>query len=196
MPNETLTEQESLAIIQQMIAMAKKEQQDDGKSWIIWGWLLFSVSILTVINLHLHLVSTFFFWNIFSVITIVLFVLRYFKRPKKVKTYTCDLYDKLNIGFLILICFVIVAMNANAVSVLAGFAILMSAYGFWALIYGAVINFMPSIIGAFVTWIFAFAALFVKSFEWVMVLHAAAVLAGYIVPGHLANIEFRKTAVQ
>jgi len=27
---------------------------------------------------------------------------------------------------------------------------------------------------------------------WTMILHAGAVLAGYIIPGHIANIEFNK----
>jgi len=34
--------------------------------------------------------------------------------------------------------------------------------------------------------------LFVKTFEWVMILHALAVLIGYIIPGHIANKEFKK----
>jgi hypothetical protein len=71
-----------------------------------------------------------------------------------------------------------------------GFGLLLGLYGFWILIYGAVLNFKPSIIGAFITWAFAFASLFVKSFEHTMLLHAIAVLAGYIIPGHIAYKEF------
>jgi hypothetical protein len=60
------------------------------------------------------------------------------------------------------------------------------------LIYGAVLNFKPSIIGAYITWAFAFASLFVDRFDYTMLLHAAAVLCGYIIPGHIANREFNK----
>jgi hypothetical protein len=73
-----------------------------------------------------------------------------------------------------------------------GFALLLGLYGFWILVYGAVLNFKPSIIGAYITWAFAFGSLFVDRFEYTMLLHAAAVLAGYIIPGHLAFREFRK----
>jgi hypothetical protein len=35
-------------------------------------------------------------------------------------------------------------------------------------------------------------ALFAQDFEKVMWLQALAVLAGYLIPGHLANYQFRK----
>jgi hypothetical protein len=196
METKQITEQESLLIIQQMIDTAKNEQKDDGKGWIVWGWGLFIASMLTLINLRLHLVSTFFFWNVSGVLTLVLTKFVFFKKHPKVKTYTSDLFDKLNIGFLISLVFIIVAINVRAVTPVAGFAVLISLYGFWILIYSAVLNFRPSLIGAFITWGLGFAALFVKTFDWIMLLHAAAVLAGYIIPGHIANREFKKVAAK
>ena len=56
-----LSEQESLLIIQQMIQTAKQEQKDDGKGWILWGWLLFAVSVFTFINLKTQWFSNYFF---------------------------------------------------------------------------------------------------------------------------------------
>jgi hypothetical protein len=75
-----------------------------------------------------------------------------------------------------------------------GFALLLGLYGFWILIYGTALNFRPLLIGAYVTWGFAFASLFVKEnqFEVVMILHALAVLSGYIIPGYIANNKFKK----
>jgi hypothetical protein len=120
-------------------------------------------------------------------------VIRYFagKNKTKVKTYTKDLFEKLNIGFFISLMLIIFSMNLG-VDPKKGYALLLSLYGFWILIYGAVLNFKPSIIGAYITWGFAFASLFVKTFELTMILHACAVLCGYIIPGHIANREFRK----
>jgi hypothetical protein len=43
-----------------------------------------------------------------------------------------------------------------------------------------------------VPWVFGIVALFANDFELVMWMQAAAVLAGYIIPGHLANREFKK----
>lgn len=198
MEERRISEQESLLIIQQMIHTAKAEQKDDGKGWIIWGWLLFCASFFTFLNLKFNWVSTFFFWNAFGVLTMLLIsyeIVRFnlLKRKEKVRTYTKDLFEKLNIGFFFSLMLIILSMNLG-VSPLKGFGLLLGLYGFWILIYGAVLNFKPSIIGAYITWVFAFATLFVKEFEWTMLLHAAAVLCGYIIPGHIANREFNKEA--
>ena len=196
MQEEKMTEQESFLIIQQMIQTAKLEQKDDGKGWIIWGWLIFLASIFTYLNVQFNWLSTFFFWNVFGFATLILLGYQIIKTiagkgNEKVKTYTKDLFKKLNIGFTISLFLIIFSMNLG-VHPIKGFALLLGLYGFWILIYGAVLNFKPSIIGAYIVWAFAFASLFVDRFEWTMLLHAGAVLCGYIIPGHIAYREFNK----
>ncbi|MDB5197142.1 MAG: hypothetical protein JWP88_1513 [Flaviaesturariibacter sp.] len=198
MEEKELTTADSLRLIQQMIYTAKQEQKDDGKGWIIWGWLLFLASVFTYINLHTFWVDAFFFWNLFGAFSFVLLgwsiVKKYIlKKRKPVRTYTHDLYQKLNTGFSISLLLIILAMNID-IHPTMGFALLLGLYGFWILIYGAVLNFRPSLIGAYITWAAAFASLFLKrdQFEYTMLLHAFAVLCGYIIPGHIANREFNK----
>lgn len=209
---EPLSGQDSLLIIQQMIDAAKHEQKDDGKGWIIWGWLLFVASIGTVVNLQYQWVSTFFFWNAFGLFVILLGIYKAFinfvvKRKEKVKTYTKDIFNKLNIGYFVSLMFIIISMNIG-VDPVKGFPLVMNLYGFWILIYGALLNFKPSIYGALATWIIAFIALFIPNlvtgtndhgvthFSWVMILHAAGVLIGYIIPGHMAKHEFDKVTAR
>ena len=191
-----LSGQESLSIIQQMIATAKQEQKDDGKGWIVWGWAIFAASLLTIVNQRMDWFSTFFFWNIFGLLTLVLMtyeIIRDFflKKKERVKTYTQVIYQKLNIGFFVCLMFIIVSMNVG-VGPMKGFSLLLALYGFWILIYAALLDFRPSLIGAFITWACGMASLFATTFEWVMILHAIAVLCGYIIPGHIANREFNK----
>lgn len=195
-----MNEHDSLRIIQQMIDTAKQEQKDNGRGWIIWGWMLFTVSVLTVLNMHFNwLDNMFIFWNIFGIITILFGlyeVLSFFfiKKTRRVKTYTKEIFEKLNTGFFICLMFIIVSMNIGGVHVAKGFALLMNLYGFWILIYGTVLSFKPSIGGAYITWVLAFAALFTSSFTNVMLLHAGAVLCGYIIPGHIAHKRFKEEA--
>lgn len=214
MEEKRLDERESLQLIQQMISMAKKEQKDDGRGWIIWGWLLFAASMLTVANLHFRWFNTFFFWDMFGGFTLLIFIYElvttsFFKKSKRVKTYTGDLFTRLNAGFFICLMFIIVAINVGS-AVLSknyklindgsdgmpfvniGFALLISLYAFWILIYGTALNFKPSIIGAYCTWAIGIVALFAQDFQKVMLLQALAVLVGYIIPGHMANHEFKK----
>jgi hypothetical protein len=209
MEEKQLDEKESLHLIQQMITMAKKEQQDDGWGWILWGWMILLASLLTVANLRFHWFQTFFFWNLFGAFTALFFLYELsrnflFKRRKKVKTYTGDLFSRLDAGFFIALMFIIICINVGTRVVVRrfgvfdptiiniGFALLINLYAFWILIYGTALNFKPSIIGAYCTWAVGFAALFANDFEKVMWLHALAALIGYIIPGIIANRAFKK----
>ncbi|HET9824286.1 MAG TPA: hypothetical protein VFP87_03065, partial [Chitinophagaceae bacterium] len=156
MNEENLTERESLRIIQEMIQTAKQEQKDDGRGWIVWGWTLFIVSILTFFNIQFDWFNTGFFWNAFGGLVGVYFVYQLLKsflvkKPERVKTYTKDTFDKLNVGFFIFLILIIVSINVG-VPPGKGFMLLIGLYGFWILIYGTALNFKPSIIGAYVTW--------------------------------------------
>ncbi len=198
MDNEKeLTGQQSLLIIQQMIHTAKEEQKDDGMGWIVWGWMLFLASALTVINIHLKLVQTYFFWNTFGIATIVMLIVSTIRNNQKkisrVTTYTKEVFNKLNIGFTITLMVIIVAINVS-IGPISGFALLTALYGFWVLIYGALFNFKPSIFASYFVWVLALAGLFVQSFEWVMIFHGLAVFIGYIIPGHIAYREFAKAS--
>lgn len=198
MEEKNITGHESLEIINQMIQAAKNEQKDNGMGWILWGWYLFFACVFTLINSYLGWVQTFFFWNVFGALTLLLLLYElylYFsgKRRKRVKTYTNDLFQKLNTGFFISLMLIIFSINVG-VPPTKGFALLLGLYGFWILIYGAVMNFRPSIIGAYITWGFAFGSLFVDDFRITMLLHALAVLCGYIIPGHIAYKEFTKSS--
>jgi len=194
METKQMTSEESLLIIQQMISTAKNEQKDDGKGWIVWGWLLLAASLFSFINLKIKWVDPYFFWNVLGVATIVLSRFVFFKKGQQVKTYTSDLFKKLNVGFFISLVFIVVGINVNTITPVAGFALLISLYGFWALIYGTALNFRPSVVAAFVTWALGFAALFVKTFDWAMIIHAAAALVGFIIPGHIAGRQFKQAA--
>ena len=194
-------ERQSFMIIQQMINTAKEEQKDDGKSWIIWGWMLFIASIATIINMEFGTWKTFIFWDAFGIFTILFTIYQFWASARgnkrvRVKTFTQEIFRKLNAGFFISLVFIIIAMNIG-INPKIGFPLLMDLYGFWILIYGTVLNFKPSMIGAFAMWFLAFVALFfAKSFQVTMALHAAGVLVGYIIPGHIANTEFKKVAAR
>lgn len=144
------------------------------------------------------LVFFFFLWNLFGIFTLIAFSVEFFKslfveKKQRVKTYTSELFKKLNIGFFICLMSVILAMNIG-ISPVKGFPLLMSIYGFWIFIYGALLNFKPSFVGAYVTWALAFTAMFQNSFLIVMLLHGAAALVGYIIPGHIANKRFNESS--
>ena len=197
MEDKKISGQESLRLINQMIQTAKSEQKDDGRDWILWGWMLLMASLLSILNMRFDWFDDMYaFWNAFGILTILIFIyeaVRNLRSKKKVrvKTYTKELFDKLNTGFFISLVFIIISINVAKIPV-TGFALLISLYAFWILIYGTALNFKPSIIAAYITWAIGLMALFMKTFEMVMALHAMAALCGYIIPGYIANREFKK----
>ncbi|MGZ8538016.1 MAG: hypothetical protein ACXWV9_07105 [Flavisolibacter sp.] len=197
MEDKNITEQEGLRLINQMIRIAKVEQADDGRDWILWGWMLLLASVLTILNIRFQWFKDLYtFWNAIGIITILIyiyeFIQTYLKRKKtKVKTYTQELFNKLNTGFFISLVFIIVAINIAKIP-LTGFSLLINLYAFWILIYGTALNFKPSVIAAYITWTIGLASLLMKTFEMVMAMHALAALCGYIIPGYIANREFKK----
>jgi MFS family permease len=199
MKENKMTQTESLAIITQMINNAKQEQKDNGTGWILWGCLLFAASILSFFNDGYHWFSTYFFWNLFGIASLLLLLYSVlnnfvFKKNFRVKTYTTSLFDKLNIGFFISLMLIIVSIN-KGVPPVYGFALMLNLYGFWILIYASALNFKPSVVGAYFTWACALCILlFVTTFKYTMLIHAFAILGGYVIPGHLARIEFNKTS--
>ena len=125
----SFNEIDSLRLIQQMIETAKQEQKDDGKGWIIWGWMLFITSCSTVLNVSYNWFNPFFFWNIFGILTLLMGVYKIFsvvfvKKTNKVKTYTGEIFDKLNAGFFVSIILVIFSMNVGVIPRF-GFTMLM-----------------------------------------------------------------------
>jgi hypothetical protein len=192
---QEFTHEQSLLLIEQMITTAKQEQKDDGQGWILWGWMIFAASIFSFLNEKFDWVAQNFFWNVFGALSILLLIVgicRIFVGKKdRVRTYTKDLFTRLNRGFFISLALIVVSMNMG-VDPLKGFSLLLGLYGFWILIYGTVLKFRPSVIGAYITWALAFLSLFLERFDHVMAVHAIAVLCGYIIPGYLARQDFNK----
>src|SRR6059058_5247390 len=141
MEEKNISEQESLLIIRQMIQTAKSEQRDDGRGWILWGWMLFLASILTIVNRRYQWFHPWFFWNLFGVVSLVvmfyeLVASRFIKKKERVRTYTKELFSKLNTGFFLSLMFIIVGINLG-VPPIKGFPLLINLYAFWILIYGS-----------------------------------------------------------
>ena len=194
MEEKQLTGQESLALINQMISKAKNEITDTGFGWILWGVMIFLASITTYIVIEFDLdVNLFIGWNIFGLIAIPIMAYNLFRSRKTVKTrtYVDDLLHMFDIGFTICIFLIILSMNIS-VSPNEGFGYFLMVYGFLMLIQGGAIKFRPLFIGAVINWAGSLAIFFNKEFKYDMLITAAAVFIGYIIPGLMLRKQYRK----
>lgn len=194
MEEKQLSGQESLALINQMISKAKNEITDNGFGWLLWGAMIFLASISTYVILEFDLdVNLFIGWNIFGLVAIPLMVynLMRHKRTVKTRTYVDELLHMFDIGFTICIFVIILSMNIS-VDPNEGFGYFLMVYGFLMLIQGGAIRFRPLFIGAIINWAGSLAIFFNKDFKYDMLITAAAVFIGYIIPGLMLRNQYRK----
>ncbi len=186
-----LNEEESLRIIHEMIASAKSGIKDNGFFYLLWGWLVFIASLS---NYFLQFVIKFDMpwlpWLILMPLGMItsMVVRTKLERKKKVKTYVDDFLKYLLIAFLVCLCITLFFMQQFKLSC---YPAVMMLYGIWLFVSGGAIRFRPLIIGGIVNWILAIAALF-ATFDYQLLLISAAVLLGYIIPGHLLNHQFKQ----
>lgn len=194
MPNDQqLSNEKSLEIIHQMINQAKANITDSGLSWLLWGTLLFLASLSTFIFINIGSDYLFLGWNIFGAVTIILLVYDVLKpKRKKVKTYVDDLMKLVDIGFFVCIFIIILSINIS-VSPNSGFGFFLMLFGFLMIIKAGAIKSKALMIGAVVNWAGAVAIFINKEFKYDMLIMAAAVLIGYIIPGFILWAQYKRS---
>jgi Flp pilus assembly protein TadB len=191
MDNEKLTGPQSLSIIEQMINAARNEHREKGDGWLLWGWLLFVASILSAVFMVTDLVRYIgWVWPIMLGLGLLLNILMFakYRMREPVTTYAQELLHKLGIGFFVSLFILIGASYLSRMSFAFGYFYVL--YAFWMFIHGSAIRFRPFIVGAIVNWLAAIAIFMVQDFYYVMLISAAAVLVGYLIPGHILRRQY------
>lgn len=191
--DKPLNEQESLDLINRMIVSAQKGVSDNGFYFLLWGWLVFSASGTSWILIHffqseIHwlpwailmpmggLISGIYGWKV--------------ERKKKVKTYSDEVMDYVAAGFLIALFSVLFVFSAK-IGWLAVYPFIMLLYGFWLFVSGGVLKFKPLIIGGLINFACGIGSLWIHSYHIILLL-SFAVMAGYIIPGHMLNLKYKQ----
>jgi hypothetical protein len=200
MEEKKLSNTERLQLIEQMIGRAKQEEKQNGWGWIIWGWLLFLASITHYVFIVLGIKGNMIVWNVFGFAAFALMAYNLYKdniakRSDPVKTYTGELVNKIgNAFFISLLIMVVGNYTTQADHSGVNFGYLLLLYAFWMFIHGAAFRFSLLKYGAYLNWIGALVIfLWYKELgRHTLLIHAACVLAGYIIPGYIAQKRFGK----
>jgi hypothetical protein len=192
MHNDQLSGEKSLAIIHQMISNAKSNITDNGIGWLLWGSLIFLASLTTFFLIEYDYHNLFLGWNIFGCISVLLLIYDFTKSKKRaVRTYVDDVLRWVDIGFIVCLFVIIFSMNVS-VSPNSGFGYLLMIYAFLMLIQGGALKFKPLMVGAIVNWVGAIAIFINPEFKYDMLISAAAVFIGYIIPGLMLRTQYKK----
>ncbi len=203
MEKNKLTGEDSIKIIEQMIGRAKEEEKDSGLGWIVWGWMLFLASIINYIMIVIDAPNKYVIWNYFGVVGIFFMLYSIFKnklfktKVQGVKTYTNEMVERMGAAFfisLVIMVFGNATTGVNRTGVNFGYLLLL--YGFWMYIHASAFRYKLLTAGAFVNWagaiiIFVFYKDLGKN---ILLIHAACVAIGYLIPGHIAQQRFVRTS--
>lgn len=193
MPSEqSLTGEQSLQIIHQMINKAKANITDNGVGWLLWGSLIFLASLASYFLVQYGYRNLFFAWNVFGIISVILLLYEFMrKKPKVVRTYVDDVMRWVDIAFTISLFVIIISINLLR-NPDGGFGYLLILYAVLMLIQGGVLRFKPLMIGAGVNWVAAIAVFYFNDYKYAMLITAGAVFIGYIIPGLMLRSRARR----
>jgi len=190
MEEKNITEQESLAIIQEMIGKSRQQLVDRSKYFFMWGFAVLGCAILQYVLLKINPErhDTDKVWVLMPVLAVIHFVMAFKDRKQeKVITHTTNatgaLWLALGIGFFIL-AFLATRLSFEILPLLILF------YGIGTFVTGKIIQFTPLVFGGISCFILSVAVTYVHGPEQLLIL-ALSVTTSYIIPGILLKKEFR-----
>jgi uncharacterized protein with PQ loop repeat len=212
MAENKMTEQESIALISQMINKAKGNYHDSGIGPILWGSVITICSIVTFLQIRYKFDLPFDIW-LLTLIAIIpqIFIVSKEKRNNNVRNYDDRIMDAVWTVFGISI-FLLIFINANIVNKLnpvfqnyidvngtkpafnyssftSSFFLLL--YGIPTIITGTCRQMRPMLFGGIICWICCIVSIYTK-IEIDMLLTALAAICAWLIPGIILNTKYKK----
>lgn len=188
MEEKDISPQESLDIIKTMINKTQRQFNDDSFYYMMWGWLVFIASITHFTLIQLDIQQAYYVWALMPIGGIVS-ALYGMKENKKEKTKT-----HLNTSMSYLWCAMVVSMMLVIFMAVRlehnTYPVLILIYGIGTFVSGGLLSFKPLIIGGAICFALSIGSFFV-AFQFQLLFIATAMLASYIIPGHLLKAKFK-----
>jgi hypothetical protein len=182
-------EKQHLALIADMINIARKEYSDNSFIYLVWGWVVCLASLAEYVLLKMGKEYHPAVWLVMIPTAIVQIIMsaRQNKR-ERVKTHM----DKI-IGYVWIAVGVSLGVVLCSMSVmqLSAYPVLILLYGIGTFVSGGIMNLKPMKIGAICCWVLGLVAFHVP-FEYQLLLLSLSLILSYIIPGHLLKNRFSK----
>lgn len=184
---------ESLKIINDMIDVAKNEFSDNGAFYLLWGWAVFITAALHYILIRIGYEHPYIVWAVIMPLAGIISLIISWRHKRKSGKRSRTWFDR--ILFYVWTAFgaslLIVLFTAGEVGWEHAYPVMIILYAIGTYISGGVMKFRPLIAGGIASWIIGAFAFFV-SFEWQLILLAAAILVSYIIPGHILAAKYQR----
>lgn len=188
--DKTMTEQESLLLIGQMIRNAQESVKENGFIYLLWGWLVFATALMNYVLLYiLHSEYAYLPWPIMMTLGGIASMV-YSSRKRKtqlVKTQTGNFMRYHWISYGAALAFILFYMMKVGPEIV--YPVIILIYGMGTFVSGGAMAFRPLIIGGICCWIIAVVSVFF-GFQVQLLLLCLAILIAYIIPGHILKARF------
>lgn len=192
--NESMSEHDSLKIINEMISSAKGYYDDKQTYFLLWGWVvaICNLSVYYMIEFT-DIENPFIIWPILSIPAGIYTGIDSARRSRKmkVKTHMGTLIGYLWLCFIFSLVIVLGALTKVNFNVNPLVLVLTATPTF---ITGVAIRFKPLIYGGAAFWLFAVLGFMVEIPEQSLV-GAAAIVVGYLIPGYLLRAKIKNESV-
>lgn len=185
MAEENFSPQESLQLIQSMIAKTRKDMGDNSSHFLLWGWITFIACTGQFILKHiLNYEKHYLVWLL--VIPGVIMSIYLGIKERKTETASTYIGDSMKylwmgMGISYFVLSMILGRMGWDTSIFPFFILL---YGLGTFISGKFLQFKPLVLGGLTAWILAIAAAYF-SYDYQMLFGAAAILVSYIIPAYM-----------
>lgn len=189
----SMTPEQGIRIIETMLSRTQQKLKDNGLLYRVWGYLVFLAALLHYYGIVVLQNQSFgLVWAILMPIGGIAtwYITRNEKKEQPVNSYLEDILKSVLTTFFVSLVFSLLFAQAFSTWNVS-YAFLLLAYGSWLFISGELLRFRALKIGGIINWLSGAACFFIEGPQCLLVL-AFAVLAGYIIPGHLIQKEYRK----
>lgn len=190
MEDKQLNPAESIQLIERMINSTKNKLADDGVLLIFWGWLVVISALVNYLGLQLQFDNAGIVWAILMPVGGIFsaFYGRYQNKKRRVKTALDGYLSFLWAGFgIALVITLVCGFNYGIKPV---YFSLMILYGLATFVSGGLLGFKPLIYGGIVSFICAIVSIFLGEMDQLLII-VIALLASYIIPGHMLRSKFK-----
>ena len=188
MEEKAINHLESLDIIKNMITKTQRQYSDDSFYYMMWGWLVFVASMAHFVLIQLNVVQAPVVWLLMPVGGIVSMIYGAKQSKKeKIKTHVNTFMGYLW-GAMVISMIIVLTMAVRLED--KTYPVLILIYGIGTFVSGGLLNFKPLIIGGVICFILSIVSFFMV-FEYQLLFIAMAMLASYIIPGHLLKAKFK-----
>lgn len=192
MANEDLSPQESLQLIQSMIAKTRNDMGDNSSHFLLWGWVTFAACTGQFILKNVLLYEKHYIvWLLIIPATIISAYLGIKESGKKTATtYIGDSmkYLWMGMGISYFVLSMILSRMGWGINIFPFFILL---YGLGTFVSGMFLQFRPLVIGGIIAWTLAITATFF-SYDYQMLFGGAAILVSYIIPAYMLRSKYQK----